>query len=258
MNETLTKQKFQSFSLENDLLLRWFEPLGKATKLLVSALTLKSLRQFNWRLFLSKCYWMGVESLPLVLVSAVFVSLTLTLQTVLIMRAMRTQDYAGSVIAIGLLRELGPLTVSLAWCARVAAHVCAEARNFGNDLPDSDYAVNFILPNLLAGLLTSIPLSAVGLVFGFLSAAFFAPTLGVTSANDFLESARFYIRDRDVITYFVKLVLINPVIGVLVGSAFGRLPNQTQTKATANAVTATFLVGFTVNWFITYLIFYHP
>ncbi len=240
---------------ENDIVIRWMQPLGRSVRLLITALHPRGLSRFDWGLFASKCVWLGPQSLPLVAISAVFISLTLTLQAVLEMRQLRTQDLSGAVIAIGLLRELGPITVSMAWAARVTAHLCAEGRDFGIERSDSDYATYFVLPNLLAGLLMSIPLAAYGLVIGFATAALFAPTLGVSSTNDFSETARLYIRNKDVMTYFVKLILINPTIAVLVGSAYGRDNGQSQKFATANAVTTLFIAGFICNWLFTYAVF---
>jgi phospholipid/cholesterol/gamma-HCH transport system permease protein len=247
--------KFNAEDFEHDIVLRWLKPLGKSILLLSDALRPQSFRKFDWELFASKCVWLGPQSLPLVSLSAIFIGLTLTLQAVLEMRYLRSQDLSGAVIAIGLLRELGPITVSMAWAARVTAHLCAEGRYFGLERSDADYASNFVLPNLLAGYLMSIPLAAYGLVVGFLTAALFAPTLGVSSTNDFMETARLYIRDKDVMTYFVKLILINPTLAVLIGSAFGREDEELQRFASANAVTALFIAGFITNWLFTYAVY---
>ena len=245
----------QNLRYENDIVLRWLEPIGCSVRLFFQALNPRGFRHFDWQLFASKCVWMGPQSLPLITFSAIFIALTLTLQAVLEMRQLRTQDLSGAVIAVGLLRELGPLTVSMAWAARVAAHLCAEGRYFGHDRSDAEYATQFVLPNYLAGLCMSVPLGLYGLVVGFLTAAVFAPTLGVSSTNDFMETSRLYIQDKDVTTYFVKLILVNPTLAVLVGSAYGRNPGESQRFATANAVTALFIVGFFVNWLVTYMVF---
>ena len=101
----------------------------------------------------------------------------------------------------------------------------------------------------------AVPLSIYGLVVGFLSAAVFAPTLGVSSTNDFLETSRLYIQNKDVVTYFVKLILINPTIAVLVGSAYGRDDGESPRFASANAVTVLFIAGFIVNWLFTFAVF---
>jgi len=247
-------QKTTGLSFHDDLF-SWMDGVGRSVRLFLGVLRPVGLGSFDFPLFFSKCSWMGVQSLPLVTIASVFVSLALTLQAVLEMRELLTQDLSGAVIAIGLLRELGPLTVSLAWSARVSAYLCEEGRQFGLDRSDAEYAAKFVLPSYLAGLLMAVPLSAYGLVIGFGTAALFAPTLGVSSSNDFLETARLYIKNKDVVAYFFKLIVVNPTIAVMVGCTFARDSSQPQRYAAAHAVTATFICGFIANWLFTYVLF---
>lgn len=168
------------------------------------------------------------------------------------MQKFGAQDISGAFISIGLLRELGPLTVSLAWCARVAVRLTAEARQF--DGASGEFAQQFFLPKYLAALAMSIPLGTYGLVIGFLTSAFFAPLIGVSSTSDYLEAARLSIRDKDLFVYFVKLILINPTIGVLAGCAFGRRGGAPGVAA-SNAVTAMFIAAFFANLLFTYAVY---
>ena len=182
---------------------------------------------------------MGQRSFHFVAFAAVFISIALTVQCVIEMQKYRAQDVSGAVIAIGLLRELGPLTVSLAWCARVSALLGFEASKFVGS--DSEFAHRFVFPNYLAALMVSVPLGAYGLLFGFLTAALVAPMLSVSSTADFLESAKIGIQDKDLFVYFLKLILINPTIGVFAGCSAGRLAAADPLAPVgANAVTATF------------------
>ena len=97
----------------------------------------------------------------------------------------------------------------------------------------------------------SIPLGAYGLLFGFLTGAFFAPLLGVTSTADFLESARLMITDKDIAVYFIKLVLVNPSVGVFAFAFCGMASKGRSEPVAANAVLATLLGCFAFNLFVT-------
>lgn len=201
---------------------------------------------------------MGEQGFHLVALAAVFVSIPLTIQCVVEMQKYRAQDLSGAMISLGLLREIGPLTVSLAWCARVSAMLSKEANNYSGNNDIKEFAQTFVSPGYLAAIATSVPLGAYGLVFGFVTAAVVAPLLGVTSTNDFLESARQGIQDKDLIVYFFKLILVNPTIGVFAGCAagwYGR--GNKSTPVEANAVTATFLTGYFVNMIVTYAAYLH-
>jgi phospholipid/cholesterol/gamma-HCH transport system permease protein len=239
------------------LLLEPLEPFGRAVKLFGGMLSFDAVTHFDARTFRQKCVWMGEKSLPLVAVSSIFVALALTLQTVNEMRDYRAQDVSGALIALGLLRELGPLTVSLSWAARVAALLSVEANEFGQEMSDAPFIQQFLLPNYLAGLLMSVPLSAYGLVIGFGAAALFAPMLGVSSSNDFLETARLSIRNKDLVVYFVKLIFVNPTVAIFTACAIGRIHRGDKAHISSNAVTSMFIAAVIANFILTYLIYMH-
>jgi len=233
----------------------WLAPLGLSVRLFFSAVSPGALRKVRRADLQKYCLWMGEKSFHLVALAAVFISIALTIQCVTEMQKYRAQDLSGAVISIGLLREIGPLTVSLGWCARVAALLSNEARQFTGSDDVGEFARNFVCPRYLSALAMSIPLGTYGLLFGFITGAIVAPLLGVSSTNDFLESARQGIQDKDLAVYFIKLILVNPTIGVFAGCAagwYGRGRNNASMPVEANAVTATLLVGYIANLIVTY------
>ena len=250
-------QKFIDMLPSDELLLKPVEPFGQAVKLFWGMLCISALSHIDTRMFRQKCIWMGEQALPLVAISSVFVALSLTVQTVNEMRGYRAQDVSGAVIALGLLRELGPLTVSLSWAARVAALLSLEAHDFDKTMPDRLFVQQLVLPSYLAGLAMSVPLSAYGLIIGFASAALFAPLLGVSSTNDFLETARLSIKNKDLIVYFVKLIAVNPTVAILTACAIGRIQKCDHAHLSANAVTAMFIAAGLANFIFTYMMYVH-
>ena len=238
-------------------LLDWLTPFGLSVRLLFSALSWPSIRNLSWREIRVHCRWMGLGSFYLVVLSAVVVAIALLLQLVIELQKYRIHDFAGGIISIGLLREIGPLTVGLAWCARIAARVSEDAHSFITHSSELELAQKFILPRCVAALLMALPLSTYGLVVGFLTAAFFAPILSVSSTNTFLESAQQVIENKDLIAYFAKLMFVFPFIAVLAGSACGMLKGRSCAPVAMDAVTATFISTFIANLMVTVAIFYH-
>ena len=238
----------------------WLAPLGLSVRLFFHAISLDALMRIRSAEFRGCCRWMGAKSFHLVAFAAVFVSIALTIQCVFEMRKYDAQALSGAVISIGLLRELGPLTVSLAWCARVSALVGHEARNYPGSNDIGEFGRTFVCPRYLAALAMALPLGAYGLVAGFITGALVAPLLGVSSTSQFLESARQGIEHRDLAVYFFKLNLVNPTIGVLAGCAagwYGRGSGNVSVAVGANAVTATFLAGYIANLLVTYAAYIH-
>ncbi|MBU6454074.1 MAG: ABC transporter permease [Cyanobacteria bacterium REEB67] len=241
-----------------DLIL-WLAPLGRATRYL--GLTLLSLPRWRFRHEMRAIFqWMGPQSFHLVALAAVVVAIALTMQCVVELEKYQAQDLAGAVISLGLLREVGPLTVSLAWCARVAAMVADQAQQYDCDNPgasDSDYAADFIAPRLMAALLMSIPLGGYGLAIGFITGALATPLLTVSTTQQFLECAREAITVKDLTVYFIKLILVNPPIAIFAGCVAGRLAagnkNGAAYSVAARAVTALFICGFVANLIVSLL-----
>jgi phospholipid/cholesterol/gamma-HCH transport system permease protein len=238
---------------KNDVILHWLAPFGQSAKLAGQMIQPQNLSAFQFAQYRSSLGWMGIGSLPLVGFSALFVSLALTIQTVIELQKFSAQDMSGAVISIGLLRELGPLTVSVAWCARIAARLTMEARDFTGS--SSQFVSHFALPKYLAALSMSVPLGAYGLVIGFVTSALFAPYLGVSSTVDYLEGARHAIRDKDVFVYFFKLIIVNPTVGVFAGCVFGRFATGSRAAVCANAITAMFIAAMFANLIITYAVY---
>jgi len=230
----------------------WVAPLGRAFRLFIGAFQPASLANFSYKRFKQACLWMGPESFHLVALASVAVSIALTIQCCLELQKYQAQDISGAVISIGLLRELGPLTVSLAWCARVSARIAAQAQTYTAEGRCDQFAQGFVLTNYLAALSMSVPLGAYGLVIGFITGALVAPLLGVASTSEFIRSAHEGIEFRDLVVYFVKLILINPTVGFFAGCAAGTATNHSAGTAPSNAVTATFVAGFFGNLLITY------
>jgi len=195
---------------------------------------------------------MGIRSFHFVAIASVLISIALTIQLIIELNKFQAANFAGAAISIGLLRELGPLTISVAWCARVAALISEEARDYKWKWPtDQLFAENFILPRYLATLAMSVPLGAYGLVIGFITAAVVAPMLGGISINDFLESAWEGIKLKDVLVYFIKLIGANPTIAFFAGCTAGLAARNSESRVATNAVTATFLGCFALNLAIT-------
>lgn len=233
----------------------WFAPLGLSARLFVQSLTPAAFTTLSWAEMRLYCRWMGLRSFHLVALAACAIGVALTIQCVIELSKYRAQDLSGAVISIGLLREVGPLTVSIAWCVRVASLLAEEARQVSPSMSELNFARRFVLPRYLCALAMSIPLGGYGLLVGFVTGALAAPLLGVNSTMDFLESARQGIQDRDLVTYFVKLIVVNPTVGVFAGCAAGFVGRGTNMPVASQAVTATFIGCYIANLIFTMFIF---
>ncbi|MBS2008294.1 MAG: ABC transporter permease [Cyanobacteria bacterium SZAS TMP-1] len=251
--------------------IRWLSPLGRASKYFILLLMALPGARFSWDEMRPILRWMGPKSFHLVALAAVVVAIALTMQCVLELERYQAQDLAGAVISLGLLREMGPLTVSLAWCARVAALIADQAHNYTMEDPtasDAQFAGDFVLPRYISALAMSVPLGGYGLVIGFITGALFTPLMTLSTTQQFVDSAKTAIQDKDLVVYFLKLILVNPTIGVFAGCVAGRWAAICEQRGTpsggaltvmspaANAVTALFVCGFAANLIVSLVAYF--
>ncbi len=230
----------------------WLSPVGTSMRLVPDMFSINAFRALRLDELRKHCLWMGLQSFHFVSLSAAIVSICLTIQCVIELQKYQAQDLAGAVISIGLLREIGPLTISMAWCAMVAARVSEDAKRYYlRYRSDCTFASDFVLPRYISAVAMSIPLSAYGLLFGFITGALFAPLIGVNSTTDFLGSAREAIHDKDIAVYFIKLAFVNPSVAVFAGSVAGMRAKDVNQSVSADAVSACFLTCFTLNLAVT-------
>ena len=238
-------------------LVTWLRGLWRAITVYAACLTPRGIMSFSLYVFRRESLWMGLSSFHFVSLAAATIAIALTIECVQELRHYRAEDLSGAVIAIGLLREIGPLTVSTAWCTTVAGRLVQEgiqeegiAR--GGTL---DQLRDFIFTRYLTALLMAFALGSYGLAIGFLTGGFTGFAIGLNSMDDFFESARQAIEFKDLLMYFVKLNFVNPTIGVFCAAQILRgvqLGQVEQNFAATRAVAATLLVIFIVNTIITY------
>lgn len=69
---------------------------------------------------------MGYDSLPIVILTAIFTGMVLALQTAYGLQRFGAKNYVGNVVGLGLVRELGPVLTAVMLCGRVGAGIAAE------------------------------------------------------------------------------------------------------------------------------------
>jgi phospholipid/cholesterol/gamma-HCH transport system permease protein len=73
-----------------------------------------------------QCKRAGVDSLPIVSLIGLFIGVILALQTAVLMQRLGSEMYIASIVALSLVRELGPVITSLVVAGRVGASITAE------------------------------------------------------------------------------------------------------------------------------------
>ena len=106
----------------NDRLMR----LGYISRFLVQILIQSGTCLSRPSLVLREIYFIGVQSLIIILVSGMFVGLVLGLQMYDTLQRFGSGDGVGTVVALALVRELGPVLSALLFASRAGTAVTAE------------------------------------------------------------------------------------------------------------------------------------
>ncbi len=158
----------------------WYGGLGLLT---VQVLRNLALPGGYWRLVAQEIDAIGVRSLMVALTAAAFTGMVFTLQSAVNMARFGAENYVGAVVALAILRELGPVLTAILVGGKVASGITAELgamkvteqidalRTIG-----VNYMKKLVVPRFLAALmvfpLLTVLADGIGLLGGMLIAVY--------------------------------------------------------------------------------------
>jgi phospholipid/cholesterol/gamma-HCH transport system permease protein len=178
----------------------WFEEQGRAALLAweIARALPRPRRYLNATI--QQAYHMGIRSLPLVLVMATLGGAVVAMQAITQFTGSVPLWVVGTVLAAGVLTELGPVLTGIVLVGRVGASIAAELASMRvSEQIDAllamgrDPVPTLIVPRVLAGIIVLPPLvivaDAVGILAGWATGLIFID--GLTTA-DVIHGMRFY------------------------------------------------------------------
>ena len=151
--------------------------MGRMVRFLFSAFAWTFRPPPRFRLIVYHIKSIGVESLSVVLLSGVFTGMVMGLQGYYSLRKFNAESFLGSAVALGLLRELGPVLSAFMVTGRTGSAIAAEIGSMKvTEQIDALYsmAINpiqyLVSPRIIAGLISMPLLTAVFDVVGIYGA----------------------------------------------------------------------------------------
>lgn len=191
--------------------------------LLVAALARSARRRrFPWRETLRQFEAIGTLSLPIVLITAVFTGMVLSLQTGIALERFGAKLYVGSVVGLALARELGPVLTALMVGGRVGAGITAEIgamqvteqvdaiRSMG-----ADPVQKLVLPRVVAATLSLPLLTMFADVLGALGGLVIATSQFHITANFYLDTVYWAVTIPDVLSGIAKTFVFGWIIAMV-------------------------------------------
>lgn len=104
----------------------YLEELGGMARLGWDALRMGLRRPYGLRLVFNQLHELGVKSLTITNITLLFTGMVLAIQTAYSLSAYGGQAFVGDVVALSVVRELGPVLAALVVAGRVGAGITAE------------------------------------------------------------------------------------------------------------------------------------
>jgi phospholipid/cholesterol/gamma-HCH transport system permease protein len=250
-----------------DRALRLAEELGEFALLGAAVAKAFARPRFPWHEVLVQFEALAVRSAPIVVITATFTGMVLSLQTAFALARFGAKPYVGSIVGLAIVRELGPVLAALMVGARAGAGIASELGSMRvTEQVDAiramgaDPVQKLVLPRVLATTLGLPLLSIFAIVLGIAGGMGVAQAQYGIDSNFFLNTVTNVVRVSDFASGVAKTVVFGWVIG-MVGCAVG-LATEGGTvgvgRATTRAVVVASIVVLIADFFLTKLLLVLP
>ncbi len=205
----------------------------------------------------------GRDSLPIVLLTAIFSGMVLALQTAYGLERFGAKNYVGNVVGLALIRELGPVLTAVMLCGRVGAGIAAEVGSMVvTEQVDAIRALGasplrkLVTPKIVAALIALPILTIFSDVIGILGGQLVAVHELNQTAHRFQTGILYTILIRDVLDGLLKSAVFGFLMVTI--ACFQGLRTSGGTagvgQSTTTAVVASSIVIFISDFFLTKLL----
>ena len=238
--------------------------IGRAALMLFGALVAVP-RVKNIPLIIKQLYVVGVQSLLIIMVSGLFIGMVMALQGYTILVDYGAEGSLGPMVALSLLRELGPVVTALLFAGRAGSALTAEIglmkateQLSSLEMMAVDPLRRIVAPRFWAGMLAmpmlAIIFSAIGILGGLLVGV---DWLGVDAGSYWSIMQSTVDWNQDVINGVIKsLVFALVVTWIAIFKGYDSIPtSEGISKATTETVVYSSLAVLGLDFVLTALMF---
>jgi phospholipid/cholesterol/gamma-HCH transport system permease protein len=207
--------------------------LGRKWKLLftdaggMSAFTFRFFKQFyrpryEVREFFRQCFVIGYQSLPLIALTGFIMGLVLTIQLRPSLSDYGVESQLPSMISVALIRELGPVIISLIFAGKIGSSIGAELGSMrvteqidAMEVSGTNPFKYLVVTRVLACTLMLPVLVLLGDAVALYGSYLGVNIRGITSANLFYHQAIDILNFGDVLPAFIKTFFFGFAIGMI-------------------------------------------
>jgi len=246
------------------IFLRLFEQIGLWFAALQSTIKWTFRRPFDVREWLRQMVRVGVDSIPVVILTSMFTGMVLALQTFIGFRRVHAEEFVASVVSLAMLRELSPVLVGLMVTGRVGSSMAAEIGTMRvTEQIDALKALAtepvqyLFVPRVIAGIIMLPFLVVIGDFLGIYGGYLVAVKLMHTNPIAYQQNTYRFLDLNDVWSGLIKAAVFGLIL-TLTGCVRGYYTTggaEGVGRATTNAVVASSLIILLSDFFLTKILF---
>jgi len=198
------------------------EETGRILLFLLAALKQLIIPPFEFTNIFKQMLEVGVRSLPVVIVTAVFTGMVFALQTYTGFKRFGAETLVGTVVAMSMTRELGPVLTGLIVSGRAGAAMAAELGTMRvTEQIDAleTLATNpvkyLVVPRFVAGLIMMPALALCADIIGIIGGYFVTVGLFNTSSVVYWKQTWTYLESADIYNGLIKACFFGGAISII-------------------------------------------
>jgi phospholipid/cholesterol/gamma-HCH transport system permease protein len=206
-------------------------------------------RRPRTRTLLPVCYMVGVQSVPVVAVTGMFIGMVMAVQFYNQFYMIGLQTRLGSLINISIVRELGPVLAATMLAGRVGSAMAAELATMRiTEQVDAISALGthplayLVVPRLIASVLLIPLLTILADFMGIMGGAFICTRFYGVESHYYWEHTQEFIGLWDVFTGLFKAIAFGTLIGLI--SCHRGLNSKPGAQGVGLAATEAFVISF--------------
>jgi phospholipid/cholesterol/gamma-HCH transport system permease protein len=248
-------------------ILQFFEAVGELSLLLSRTVAAIFMGRISPSETLRQMATLGVNSLPIVIVTIAFSGMVLALHTAVQFHKLGGDQFIGGLVAVSMAREAAPVLASVVVAARVGSAIAAEIGSMKvTEQIDALRALAvspihyLVVPRLLAAVLMMPVVTVFAIVAGILGGWVVTTYFTHISSQVFITSIQSFLTWRDVLLGLAKTLVFGAIIA-LVGCDRGLRTEGGAAgvgRATTSAVVLAIVLVYVSDYFLSAIMFSEP
>jgi phospholipid/cholesterol/gamma-HCH transport system permease protein len=198
------------------------EQMGRILLLFLSALSWLVRPPLKVRNIFKQMEFVGVKSIFVVVLTGTFTGMVLALQSYHGFRLFSAEGLVGSIVALSMTRELGPVLTSLMVTARAGSAMAAELGSMRvTEQIDAMYVMaanpiqHLVVPRIVAGVLMVPLLTAISDFMGIIGGYFVGVTILNINEGVFMKNIFKYVELNDIYNGLIKAAVFGLLMSLI-------------------------------------------